>query len=148
MCAISEPLSFSMLAFTLQQQSERIFHEIRQYDDECNSTSCNSMPSGCNNNSLRITTNRGPFLESLGNFSGLKSHFKNQEALHVQSFLFQRLQLCNVSNLRIFLFFSYGILKLAFRARQLSEAFDRGVPGVSEMVGRVDILNLLINTFY
>ena len=34
------------------------------------------------------------------------------------------LHLCSVSNLRIFLCFSYGILKLAFRARKLFVAFE------------------------
>ena len=47
---------------------------------------------------------RGPFHVSPGKFSRPKSHFKNHEALNVQSFLFQHLlHLCNVSNSR-FLF--------------------------------------------
>ena len=41
----------------------------------------------------------------------------------------QSLQLRSVSNLRIFLVFNYGILKLAFRARKLSGAFEKWVPG-------------------
>ena len=41
----------------------------------------------------------------------------------------QSLQLCNVSNLRIFWFFSYGLLKLAFRARKCSGTFEKRAPG-------------------
>ena len=41
----------------------------------------------------------------------------------------QSLHLRSVSNLRIFLVFSYGILKLAFRARKLSGAFEKRAPG-------------------
>ena len=37
-----------------------------------------------------LKKSRGPFLESRGKFSRPKSHFKNHEALELQSFLFQQ----------------------------------------------------------
>ena len=42
----------------------------------------------------------------------------------------QSLHLCNLSNLKIFLVFRYGLLKLAFRFRKLSGAFEKRGPGV------------------
>ena len=75
---------------------------------------------------------RGLFLESPRNVSGPKSHFKNHEAFYVQSFLMstgfafkQRLHLCSVSNLRIFLVFQLR----TFRAQKCSGAFEKRAPG-------------------
>ena len=51
---------------------------------------------------------------------------KPMKRLMCKAFSFkQSLHLRNVLNLRIFLIFSYGILKLAFRARNLSGAFEK-----------------------
>ena len=81
---------------------------------------------------------RGPFLESPGKFSGPKSHFKTHEALDVQSFLFRQVLHLNkaytYAAFRIeesLWFFSYGLLKLAFRARKLFGTFEKRAPGLS-----------------
>ena len=78
-----------------------------------------------------------PFLEGPGKFSRPKSHIKNHAALDLQIFLFQQVLLLDkvytyetVSKLRIFLLFSYGLLKLSFRARQLSGTFENRASGL------------------
>ena len=61
---------------------------------------------------------------------------KNQETLHVQSFIFQQIldlnKACTFATFRIqepFLFFSYKVLKLALRAWKVCGTFDKRDPG-------------------
>ena len=76
----------------------------------------------------------GPVSRKSPTLLGPKSHFEDHEALKVQSvfsttFLFkQKSHLCNVSNLRMVLFYSYGLLKLAIRAKEVSGAFEKRAP--------------------
>ena len=80
---------------------------------------------------MKYLRSRGPFLERPGNFSGPKSHFKNHEAFYVESFLCKQVLHLSKAYTYVafqiykesFWFFSYGILKLASRARKLSGDF-------------------------
>ena len=86
----------------------------------------------------QLPVTRGPFLESPGKFSGSKSHFQNHEAFDVQTFLCQQVlhlsKAYTYATFRIKNLFGFSVtvfqLKLVFRARKLSRAFEKRGPDI------------------